>query len=88
MSVEILTSLSSSNILKTLAFVAAILVGAIWGFIPGIFKSLLKQDELKEFILELSHIIDNLEYNANLNLLIDKMIMDLEVQHGNSWNFI
>ena len=23
--------------------------------------------------------IENLEYNANLNLLIDKMIMDLEV---------
>ena len=41
-----------------------------------IFKSLLKQDELKEFILELSHIIDNLEYNLktiSINKILDRM---------------
>ena len=41
-----------------------------------IFKSLLKQEELKEFILELSHIIDNLEYNLktiSINKILDRM---------------
>ena len=34
---------------------------------------------LYESIMDIDDNIDNLEYNANLNLLIDKMIMDLEV---------
>ena len=36
-------------------------------------------DDLIHKINTINISIENLEYNANLNLLIDKMIMDLEV---------
>ncbi len=38
-----------------------------------IFKSLLKQEELKDFVLEIKHILDNLDYNLK-TISIDKIL--------------